>query len=94
MTDNGDAAKQIWMTEWGAPTNGPSGSGYVSEAVQADMIRDAFQLVKTYPWAGPLFVYRYNDLGTSNSTIENFFGLVRFDNSKKPAWNAYQQYSK
>jgi hypothetical protein len=90
MTNNGDSAKKIWATEFGAPTNGPSGS-YVSEATQASMLTKAYQLYRTYDWAGPLFFYQGRDLGTTTDTRENFFGLTHNDFTAKPAYTAYQQ---
>jgi len=91
MTDNGDGAKKIWATEFGAPTNGPTGS-YVSESDQAAMLTKAYQLYRTYDWGGPLFSYQGRDQSaTDTSTRENFFGLTRYDYSPKPAFTAYQQ---
>jgi polysaccharide biosynthesis protein PslG len=90
MVAHGDGAKQIWGTEWGAPTNGPSGSGYVSESTQAAQTTEAFKLWTSYSWAGPLFVYNGRDNGTSTSTRENFFGLLRYDWSQKPAFAAFK----
>lgn len=90
MIANGDGTKKIWGTEWGAPTNGPSGSGYVSESTQAAEVTSAFKLWTSYSWTGPLFVYDFRDDGTSTTTRENFFGLVRYDWSQKPAWSAFK----
>jgi hypothetical protein len=90
MAAHNDSGKRIWGTEWGAPTNGPAGASFVSQATQAAMVTRAFQLWSTYSWAGPLFVYDGRDLGTSNSTIENFFGISNNDFSPKPAYAAYQ----
>ena len=87
MIANGDSGKKIWMTEFGAPTNGPDPRWYVSESKQAQMITDAFQLYKTYSWAGPIFLYSLKDSGTSANTSENFFGLLRYDGSHKPAYD-------
>jgi polysaccharide biosynthesis protein PslG len=89
MIDNGDAAKRIWGTEFGAPTGGPQGS-HVSEAQQAQMVTRAYELWSSYEWAGPLFTYEGRDLGTSNSTRENFFGLAHHDFTPKPAFEAYR----
>jgi polysaccharide biosynthesis protein PslG len=89
MVDNGDGAKRIWATEFGAPTNGPSGS-HVTEAEQADMIARAYRRWSDYGWGGPLFAYSGRDLGTSTSTRENFFGLVRRDFTRKPSFGAYR----
>lgn len=90
MTANGDSAKKIWGTEWGAPTGGASGSGFVSESVQAAHISEAYRLFASYPWAGPLFVYNFHDNGTDANDRENFFGMIRFDWSQKPGYAAYR----
>ncbi len=104
MIANGDGNKQIWMTEYGAPTGGPGalesstsdtffmGSpDHVTEALQAQMIAAAITLAGGYAWAGPIFIYSYQDLGTSMSTNENFFGILRYDGSQKPAYQALMQ---
>lgn len=88
MADNGDSDKQIWATEFGAATDGPSGS-YVDEQAQASMLTRAFDLWKSYSWAGPLFWYSQRDLGTAATTRENFYGVLRYDFSPKPAYAAY-----
>ncbi|HUC01835.1 MAG TPA: peptidoglycan-binding protein [Candidatus Paceibacterota bacterium] len=90
MTANGDAGKQIWVTEFGVPTDGPDAHWYVSEAQQAQMVTDAFMTYSAYPWGGPFFWYTYKDGGTSTDTNENFFGLLRADGSTKPAYQTLQ----
>jgi hypothetical protein len=90
MTANGDSGKQIWITEFGAPTAGNDGS-YVSEAKQTAIISQAITLKEGYQWTGPLFIYSYKDLSTDTSTTQNFFGIIRYDGSKKPAYIALQQ---
>ena len=87
MLANGDGAKKIWGTEFGAPTNGPWN---ISESAQALMITTGYSLWSTYDWAGPLFTYEGRDLGTNTSDSENFFGLLHHDFSPKPAYPAYQ----
>ena len=99
MNTNGDGGKQIWITEYGTPTGGPTvaaeASNYhlnlspthVTEELQSIILGDAFHLVKNYSWAGPMFWYSYIDQGTVNDTNENFFGILRADGSKKPAYN-------
>jgi hypothetical protein len=101
MMQHGDSNKLLWITEYGAPTAGPGGiattSNYnfdgspdhVDEALQAFMATQAVALYKTYPWAGPFFWYGYKDLGTSSSSNENFFGLVRSNGTHKPAYDAF-----
>jgi len=102
MTQNGDSAKQIWITEVGAPTGGPGLSAvtatnkysgqydHVSEALQAQIMSNAIGNYKTLSFAGPLFWYTNKDLGTANSTNENFFGLTRFDGSNKTAFDLFK----
>lgn len=89
MTANGDGAKEIWMTEYGAPTNGSINGGQVTEAVQAQMLTTAYKLRSTYNWAGPLFWYTYHDSGTDTTNPEDWFGLLRYDGSAKPALAAF-----
>jgi hypothetical protein len=99
MEANGDTAKRIWATEYGAPTGGPGskrqsnfleftyGSDHMSEASQDEMARVAFSLYRNNSdWMGPFFWYSLHDNGDENSTPENFFGLVRYDGSRKPAY--------
>lgn len=90
MAIYGDQNKKIWITEFGAPTSGPDPDWYVSEAKQAQMVTNAFQLYSQYNWVGPLFWYTFQDGGTSTSTNENFFGLTRYDGSTKPAYSVLQ----
>lgn len=89
MIANGDSAKKIWITEFGAPTNGPDANWYVSENQQAQMLVQAVQLYQTYDWAGPFFWYTLEDGSTATDTNENFFGLIRADGSPKPAFSAF-----
>lgn len=103
MTAQGDAAKQIWITEYGAPTNGPGGGSslsnynlegnadHVDEAYQAALATAFVQATNASPWAGPAFWYSYLDGGTSPETNENFFGLIRANGTHKPAYDAYRK---
>ena len=104
MVDNGDVAKKIWITEFGAatggpgvpfPTNQPSGFKYnydfMTEGAQYDMLVEATTYyVQNTDWMGPFFWYSLHDNGTSKETPENFFGLLRYDWSKKPAYDTYR----
>lgn len=102
MADNGDAAKKIWITEFGAPTGGPGPVAtlanpqynlnpyVVDESLQQAILADAIQQYATADWAGPFFYYSYIDSGTSPTTNENFFGLVRYDGSFKPAYTTFK----
>jgi polysaccharide biosynthesis protein PslG len=88
MRANGDGAKQIWPTEMGAPTG--SSSQAVSEAAQAQLVRDMYARLKTWSWAGPGFLYNFRDKGTNLADREQNFGLVRSNGARKPAYAAYR----
>lgn len=90
MTANGDSNKKIWMTEFGAPTGGDPSVQY-TEAQQAQMMQQAYTLTAGYSWAGPLFWYSYQDGGTHQSTVEDWFGVLRADGSQKPSYTTYRQ---
>jgi hypothetical protein len=81
MTANGDADKQIWITEVGAPSAGPNGVGTTA---QAEELTQAVQDAQSTPWIGALFVYTYQDA----TTDPDYFGLLNADGSQKPAWAA------
>jgi hypothetical protein len=99
MLENGDSSKKIWITEFGAPTGGPGGIAdignynfsvnpdHVTEDLQSKIFEDAWSLVSSYTWSGPLFWYSYKDLGITMDTIENFFGIIRYDGTLKPVYN-------
>jgi hypothetical protein len=82
MVDNGDGQKQIWVTEFGAPTGGRNG---VSQEQQAAIMHDGYRLWAGYSWAGPLCWFQYRDKGTDSSEQGNFFGLYAKDGRPKRA---------
>ncbi len=89
MASRGDGGKLIWITEYGAPTGGPSSdpNDHISEAAQSTMLRDAIYSYRTLSWLGPMLFYTYQDSSFSTSTSENFYGLRRADGSAKPSYN-------
>jgi hypothetical protein len=101
MNEYGDRGKEVWITEFGAPTEGPGARAtahdynlrnhpdHVDEALQAAMVTDAIRVYRNTPRVTGFFWYSYRDLGTSRETNENFFGLLRADGSKKPAYWAF-----
>jgi hypothetical protein len=87
MAANGDDAKQIWLTEFGAPTG--TAGGAVSLDVQATIARNGLLGAQDWPWSGPIFWYSARDRGTDAGDREANFGLVRMDFSAKPAYAAF-----
>jgi polysaccharide biosynthesis protein PslG len=104
MVTKGDSNKKIWVTEYGAATNGPGssyainqfsdfkfGSDFMTESAQSDMLGEAMDFYHQHSdWMGPLFWYSLQDYGTNKDTPENFFGILRYDGSKKPAYDVLQ----
>jgi len=80
MVQNGDGGKQIWVTEFGAPTGGRKG---VSPEQQAAIMYDAYRLWAGYRWRGPLCWFDYRDKGTNATDQGNFFGLYTKDGQPK-----------
>lgn len=100
MVSNGDSAKQIWATEYGASTCGPGnaynlnqdagftfGSDYMTLAAQQQMAADAIATMKTESWLGKLFWYTYTGSNSdNNSTPEDCFGVTYTSGKPKPVW--------
>lgn len=89
MVDGGDAAKAIWITEFGAPTTG-SAPG-VSEKAQADTLTEGIRLARQFSFVAKVFVYTLLDRGRDPTDVEQHFGLLRTDRTPKPAYLALQQ---
>ena len=84
MTENGDASKTIWITEFGAPSNGPSGIG---AAAQSHELSQALAYVKSANWIGAFYIYTWQD-GAEVPADDNWFGLLTESGSPKPAYYA------
>jgi hypothetical protein len=92
MVANGDGAKQIWATEFGAPTNGLPSDGHVSEATQAAIMLDGMQEWRKLSYVGPFFVFNFSDNGTDPRVKNDWFGIVSKDLTHlKPAYAAYRK---
>ena len=87
MVANGDSAKQIWLTEYGAATSGTGGTT-VTEDFQAQNVTDAYSVARATPWIGPVFWFTFQDKAASTGYV-GYMGLLRSDGSAKPSWTAY-----
>lgn len=90
MNINGDAKKDIWITEYGAPTGGSGdahelkqlnffsyGKDYMSENAQATMMSDVIsEVTKIDSWVGPVFWYSLLDTNSTSADPEGHFGLI------------------
>ena len=61
----------------------------MTEAVQQQILEESIQIFRADHRNGLYFWYDYADHGTATSTSENFYGLVRADGSKKPAYVSF-----
>lgn len=91
MIVNGDGAKKITATEWGAPSDDASDgfTGGVTPAEQANLMTQGIAWWKQQSWAGDLIAYEYQDIANSSTDSECHFGLVDYNGTPKPALAAY-----
>jgi hypothetical protein len=85
LAANGNASVPLWLTEVGAPTNGPDGVG---TAAQAEDLTQAIANAKATSSIGALFIYTYEDSGTDTSTDEDWFGLLTASGAQNPSYAA------
>ena len=91
----------IWITEYGAPTDGDgtasdgtwatttSSTTHVTEGWQAKIVTDAVQTADADPNVKAFFWYTNIDLANTTRR-EASFGLRHLDGSAKPSWQAYK----
>lgn len=84
MDANGDSAKKIWITEYGAPTSGPNN---ISDSGQSTELTQAISIVRSASWVGSFYIYTWADI-SSLPAEDNGYGLLNQDNSQKPAYSA------
>jgi len=94
MEQNGDGGKKMWLTEtgWDSSANPPDAykyARYVSDQQQAQYLTRAFELGKSYPWMGMMFVWNLNfQVTTSGPSDEKYgWGVLNSDWSPRAAYN-------
>jgi hypothetical protein len=93
MVAAGDGAKQMWITEFGGPTDGPAGAVKVlTEAQQATLLTAGFQRASQYSWVAEMswFTYQDSHADPQSDPGGNWMGLLRVNGSHKPSFGAYQ----
>ena len=101
MQENGDD-KKIWITEIGCPgvrapdkTNGWWEGMSPTEAQQAEWVKIVYTgLLKEMPDCEKIFWAFFRDCKEHFKSGVDYFGLIRWDYSKKPAYYAYQKIAK
>jgi len=84
----GAADKRFWITELGNNTRGEDAS---SEAEQASYLTRYVELAKSYGYVDGLLYYTYRDSCTDRDDKECWFGVLRPDGSRKPAFEALRR---
>jgi polysaccharide biosynthesis protein PslG len=82
MAKHGDSGKPIWITEFGAPSNGPAGIG---AAAQRTELSQAIAYARKVDWIGALYIYTWQD-SAKVPAIDNWFGLLTEGGAPKPAY--------
>jgi hypothetical protein len=92
MVQAGDAAKQIWFTEYGYCSNPTPPPGYeycryITEEQQAQFLVQAFNMARQTPYVGAMFAFNLNFQMSVPQTDEKWgFGVIRADYSGRPAY--------
>jgi hypothetical protein len=100
MIDNNDAAKQIWLTEFGWTTaNQAPGYEYGaqnSDQNQADYLVRAYQIARNqWPWIGVMSVWNLNySVISSPSDEKSPWSVLNSDWSPRPAYTALKEMPK
>jgi len=89
-------AKPIWITEIGWAAAGTGGEGYapVTEAQQAELLRQTFSWAANAPYnVAEITWYNYRDSAPLSPLQgwDRYTGLRRFDGSFRPSWIAFQE---
>jgi polysaccharide biosynthesis protein PslG len=100
MVDNGDAAKQIWLTEFGWTTfNQEAGYEYGADNSEQDQARylvRAFEIAKAeWPWMGVMFVWSLNYSVITDAADEKHPWSVLYEDwSPRPSYTALKDMPK
>jgi polysaccharide biosynthesis protein PslG len=94
MVANGDSAKEIWITEFGGPTDGPKGaSNVLTESQQAALLISGAQRASQYSWVAvwSWFTYQDGNADPQSDPGGNWKGLLQVNGAHKLAFGAYQR---
>jgi polysaccharide biosynthesis protein PslG len=101
LNSAGRSDLQFWVTEFGAPTDGPgrvsqggaesleNPTDHVTEAVQADLAGEVLLTAAADSRVAAVFWHMLQDNPKAGGAIESSYGLLRSDGSPKPAYGAY-----
>jgi hypothetical protein len=98
MQRNGDGNKKIWITEIGCPglSTGLSTDNWwmgknPTERQQAEWVKKVYTTLLKDPYVEKIFWAFFRDTKNHWNNGVDYFGLVRWDYSRKPSFKAYQK---
>ncbi|MDQ2787587.1 MAG: cellulase family glycosylhydrolase [Chloroflexota bacterium] len=99
MEDAGEGNTKMWLTEFGWTTanqaKGYEYGAFVSEQQQAQYLVRAFELGKSYPWVGVMFVWNLNFATITPPSDEKYpWAVLKSDWSPRPAYTALKNMPK
>lgn len=81
-----DSGTPVWVTEYGAVSNGPGGGAGASG--QAAELAQAISIAKSTPWIDAFYIYTWQDAGADKNNRNDWFGLVTSTGRPKAAYYA------
>lgn len=84
MDGNGDAGKQMWVTEYGAPTGGLPG---LTQSEQAAMLMFGIEEARRNPRIERFYFYTLQDYPLGVTDPESYFGIYTSDGGAKVGAN-------
>ena len=99
MEDAGEGNTKMWLTEFGWTTanqaKGYEYGAFVSEQQQAQYLVRAFELGKSYPWVGVMFMWNLNFSTVTPPSDEKYpWAVLKSDWSPRPAYTALKNMPK
>ena len=98
MARNGDGAKKIWITETGCPGIKPNENvaewwlgPNPDENIQAVWLKDVYMELLKDSNVEKIFWAFFRDSDGHWNDGTDYFGMIRWDFSKKPSFSAYQE---
>jgi polysaccharide biosynthesis protein PslG len=98
MCEYGDSGKRIWATEVGKPTGHsrtPGVSNPEQERVQRDWVDDYMSRWMSWDFTGPLIWFSIRDRAPRDpyTCCYDFYGVIRWDWSEKPAFDELRKWA-
>ena len=95
LVQHGQADMPIWLSEFGWTTSTIRGQqpwmNGVDEDVQAEYVEQALKKVRDWPWVPVALIYELKDYSANRDDRNSNYGLLRYDGTPKPAFEAFRR---